>query len=255
MRRVPRKRGERGVTLVELLVAVVITTIIMFAMTTIFQAVIKLWVQGAAAIEMSQNARIALIRMMEEIQTALPPIDEAPSGFIGVNNTAAAMTDSVADEIHYFGMRYNTNEASTPTERAGEITRQGFWLKHPAGGDRRIQWRTVSGDIVDGTGADSMPDGADKLLQVAGEGGDPFAYFVSDLDVWYYDAATDKWYQEWDTRPGGVTAGSYDDNRMPDRVRITITMRDPDGNVPDRKYSIVFAPGTSASVSSFLQEV
>lgn len=246
------RAGQAGVTLLELMIATAVMGIVMFTLSSLFHAVMRLWVLGAADAEMIQRSRAALVRISEDIQTALPPYGEVDSEFIGVNNTNAAMTDSVSDEIHFFGNTYNFKEGQTPTDdqRCGEIVRFGYWLKKPSGEDSRIQLRKITGSI-----GDSMPDGATSLLTVgAGGGGASFSYYVGDFQVEYYSALTGLWYTEWDSRStGGITGSTYDDDRLPALVRVTVQMQDPLGRIDPQWFSIAVKPGATQSVGSFLE--
>jgi len=68
---------ERGVTLVELLVAVALLSLIMVAFFTIFKGGTAAWKKGDIRTELVQNGRIALDRMASEIRQALPPDPDA----------------------------------------------------------------------------------------------------------------------------------------------------------------------------------
>ncbi len=63
---------ERGVTLVELLVAVALLSLLMVAFYTIFKGGTKAYETGETRVELIQNARIALDRISSEIRQALP---------------------------------------------------------------------------------------------------------------------------------------------------------------------------------------
>ena len=65
-------KNGAGVTLVELMVAVTISTLIMIAFYTIFKVGISAWQKGDTRVELIQNGRIALDRMASEIRQALP---------------------------------------------------------------------------------------------------------------------------------------------------------------------------------------
>lgn len=68
---------ERGVTLVELLVAVALLSLIMVAFFTIFKGGTAAWKKGDIRTELVQNGRIALDRMASEIRQALPKDEDA----------------------------------------------------------------------------------------------------------------------------------------------------------------------------------
>ncbi|MCG2677232.1 prepilin-type N-terminal cleavage/methylation domain-containing protein [bacterium] len=68
---------ERGFTLVELLVAVALLSLIMVAFFTIFKGGTAAWKKGDIRTELVQNGRIALDRMASEIRQALPKDENA----------------------------------------------------------------------------------------------------------------------------------------------------------------------------------
>lgn len=68
---------ERGVTLVELMVAVALLSLIMVAFFTIFKGGTAAWKKGDIRTELVQNGRIALDRMASEIRQALPKDEDA----------------------------------------------------------------------------------------------------------------------------------------------------------------------------------
>lgn len=68
---------ERGVTLIELLVAVTLLSLIMVAFYTIFKTGTSAFRKGDMRTELVQNGRIALDRMASEIRQALPKDEDA----------------------------------------------------------------------------------------------------------------------------------------------------------------------------------
>lgn len=67
--------SSRGFTLVELLVAVALLSLLMVAFYTIFKGGTKAYETGEERVEIIQNARIAFERMVNEIRQALPDVD------------------------------------------------------------------------------------------------------------------------------------------------------------------------------------
>lgn len=66
----------KGVTLVELLVAVALLALIMVAFYTVFKGATKAYQTGEKRVEIIQNARVAFDRMVSEIRQALPEMDD-----------------------------------------------------------------------------------------------------------------------------------------------------------------------------------
>jgi len=75
----PRKgKAKKGVTLVELLVAVALLSLIMVAFYTIFKGETKVYQRGEKRVEIIQNARVAFDRMVSEIRQAMPEVGGNP---------------------------------------------------------------------------------------------------------------------------------------------------------------------------------
>ena len=66
--------NKRGVTLVELLVAVALLSLLMVAFYTIFKVGNKAYQTGEERVEIIQNARVAFERMVSEIRQAVPEV-------------------------------------------------------------------------------------------------------------------------------------------------------------------------------------
>ena len=68
------RRRRAGVTLIELLVAVVLLSLLMLTFYTVFKMGNKAYETGEKRVELIQNARIALDMMASQIRQALPPV-------------------------------------------------------------------------------------------------------------------------------------------------------------------------------------
>lgn len=87
---------ERGVTLVELMVAVALLSLIMVAFFTIFKGGTSAWRKGDIRTELVQNGRIALDRMASEIRQALPPDPDALPAIKGIRVCSGSDTNEVS---------------------------------------------------------------------------------------------------------------------------------------------------------------
>ena len=106
-------RDQRGFTLVELLVTMVMMTIVMFALYSIFDMGIRVFSFGNDKVDVTENARIGLEKMEREIRAAYP-YDKAAS----TPNTTL-LTTWTANQIA-FGNDLNSNrKVDLPSE---EIT-------------------------------------------------------------------------------------------------------------------------------------
>jgi prepilin-type N-terminal cleavage/methylation domain-containing protein len=68
----------KGVTLVELLVAVALLALLMVAFYTVFRTGTKAYQTGEKRVEIIQNARVAFDRMVSEIRQAMPEVGGNP---------------------------------------------------------------------------------------------------------------------------------------------------------------------------------
>lgn len=84
--------------MVELMVAGVILSFIMISFFTIFRSGTAVWQAENIRVELVQNGRIALDRMVSEIRQALPPDSEAVPEIKGVRVCSGSDTNRVMGE-------------------------------------------------------------------------------------------------------------------------------------------------------------
>lgn len=104
-------REEGGFTLIEVLVTMMMMTLVMFALYSIFDMSIRVFSFGNDKVEAVQNARIGLSKMEREIRAAYPrnkPSDET----LFFANTA---TTAPFDTIH-FGLDQNGDRTVVSSE-------------------------------------------------------------------------------------------------------------------------------------------
>lgn len=65
-----RARGERGATLVELVVALAVTSLIIVGVMVLWEQSQKAYIQGAEAADLQQNLRVAMDRMVRVVQAS-----------------------------------------------------------------------------------------------------------------------------------------------------------------------------------------
>ena len=132
---------SRGFTLVELLVAMAISSIIMGIMYASYQAQLKSQVTQQQVVEMQQNARAAMFALEREIRLAgydptesdVPQITSAQTGSISftmdINNGVDDDLDGNIDEFNESGM---PNVDGDINDNLEQIT---YRLSNDAGGD------------------------------------------------------------------------------------------------------------------------
>ena len=185
-------REGRGLTLLELLVALTITVLLGASLAAIFRTSMDAWRRGEAATQRCQPARIALQRMSEEMRSAIS-LSEQQDGtvntesFKGTANTVDFLTtsnppdwnkDLVEDKIYY------------------DVCEIGYYIH--ADGDRLMRHLQTA----------NVPDGS------IGSGGGyaELAPHVTGLNIEYYNGAS--WVNSW-------TAS----NTLPKIVKITLTVQ------------------------------
>jgi type IV pilus assembly protein PilW len=132
---------NRGFTLVELLVALAISSIIMAIIYATYQAQLRTQLTQQQVVEMQQNARAAMFAIEREIRLAgydptdsgFPQITSAQTGSItftmDINNGADDDLDGIVDELDERGM---PNVDGDINDNLEQIT---YRLSNDAGGD------------------------------------------------------------------------------------------------------------------------
>jgi len=101
-------RDERGITLLELMVAMVITAIMGLAIYNVCKMAMDAWQKGEARTQVYQNARIALDRMSEEIRSAITLNPDYNSGKKIYFNGTATTLDFIATAYAPIGNYYDS---------------------------------------------------------------------------------------------------------------------------------------------------
>lgn len=118
--------SKRGVTLVELLVAVALLSLIMVAFYTIFKGGTKAYETGETRVELIQNARIALDRISSEIRQALPD----PYDFKIYKETGVTVSAGSFGQIIFFYAPIDDKSSDTNTYGAEEIRFSQLYCSH-----------------------------------------------------------------------------------------------------------------------------
>jgi type II secretion system protein J len=101
-------KNERGVTLLELMVALVITALLGLAIYNVCKMAMDAWQKGESRTQVYQNARIALDRMSDEIRSAITlDKDYNPGKKIYFNGTATTL-DFIATAHAPIGNYYDS---------------------------------------------------------------------------------------------------------------------------------------------------
>ncbi|RMH56791.1 MAG: prepilin-type N-terminal cleavage/methylation domain-containing protein [Candidatus Hydrogenedentota bacterium] len=199
-----RWNEERGLSLIELLVAMVCISIILVAFTQMFTGLTDSWRRGFNKTRLKENLGVILATIGPDIRSAVPPYDEDAANeinFVGLNNTPT-LTNSKEDEIKFHAATRSVDEGTASGNYGSEIQRMYYWLKQD-GTSLQIQREKRTSKTTD----------AIMDFSVASSGGTPFAFHMRRLDGEYYDAAMGTWATTWDAQAK---------NKLPDLVRLTL---------------------------------
>jgi len=183
---------QRGLTMVELLIAMAILVTVGVSTGLIFQGISQAWRTGQLRTERYQQARLLFDLFDRELSSCVASNRYPLIGTDGAQGTPIK-PDSAYDELFFVG---------TLPGRAGLVER-GYWMnaqqvlfchdEEPADGD----YLTVTADEFCGRD-------------------------VSEFEVSFFDGT--QWIAQWDGRPGKPQAAT-----VPKAVRITLTIGEPRG--------------------------
>ncbi len=205
------RRVRRGMTLVEVMVALMVLTVMSVVVFETLSNTAELDELLGDRDETTRGARVAMARLHRDLQLAyLTPNRDAAltyqTVFVGTDDSPDQLIfASLAHERLYLNAREcDQTEISIWAEQAPDRGK-GYTLYHREG--PRI---------------DDKPD-EDGVIQ-------PLAYNVRSFDVRYLDGQTNEWVEEWDTR------GVDTPYRLPRMVELSLVLigRDPE----DRERSI-----------------
>ena len=177
---------RRGLTLVELLVAMAILVTVSAAAALIFRSIANAWRTGQLRTARYQQARL-LIDLFERELSSCTANPRFPVVGTSAADHAPLKAGSTKDELFFAG---------TLPGRSGVVER-GYWVN---AADELMCHDDASGDGAYATGED----------EVCGRD-------VPGLTIAYFDGTA--WQPRWDGRPDGAQAG-----RVPKAIRLTFTL-------------------------------
>ena len=206
-------RDEKGLTLLELLVALTITVLMGAALSTIFKTSMDAWQRGEASIQRCQTARIALQRMSGDIRSAvLLPGWKDVSGmdvrFVGENGVKGAFGDKLSFVTLAHQPSYNSTADYYYYDSNDEwdLAEISYYIYHSSTTDldhlvRRWQTGGVPDDDVT-----RESDGIGYTLA-------SLVFRAKELNFSYYDGSS--WQTSWNS-----------DTALPERVWVGLTVQD-----------------------------
>lgn len=125
-------KDERGFTLPEALVAMVMMVTVLFALYSIFDTSLRIFSYGNDKIEAVENARIGLERMEREIRAAYPTddgalLDEQQPGRITFDNKTGDASSDIEEITYRLNAGENTllRNGDPVVENVGDVDEDG----------------------------------------------------------------------------------------------------------------------------------
>lgn len=224
LRRARWRRASRGLTLLEVMVAVAIIAMMSMLLYGVFDNMGRSRKTEALIVERSRQGREAMARMVREMSAAYLTMHNPPVlgnatriiSFVGQNSTPF-------DRVDFAAFAHVRTQRDTKESDQAEIGY--FVVRNPDDTD--------AFDLV--RREQAPPDTDPKrggIVNVLVEN-------VETFDVKYLDPTTGSWVESWDTTQA---SGQY--NRMPMEVRITLALKGMPQGLPSRFTTKFFLPMT-----------
>ncbi len=202
------RRGERGLTLLEVLIAAAVLAMVASMIWVSFDQTAKMRTKLSERQEHDHLARIAMARITRDMRAAFLSlhVNQEPrnaaviTAFRGRSGTGGSRVDFTT--FTHRRLRRGTHE--------GDACEVGYQLLDHRGDDdvRGMDLVRRESPRID---ADPTQGGVVDVL-IAG---------VKGFELRYFDEATDQWTDLWDT-----TQGTGQTGRLPQRVRVTLTLEE-----------------------------
>lgn len=208
-RLVRQRRRRRGVTLIEAMVAILITSIIGTLVWGGFDQTSRNKARVEAGLDRFHTLRIALERMSREISMAFvsthinenPQLQAVRTVFIGTDRGGG-------DRLDFCSFSHQRLYRNAHESDQNEISY--FITNHPDGG-RKVLARREQARI------DDDPEHGGRVQILFDD--------VKDFQLEYLDPASNEWLRTWNTTQGATGQP----NRLPSQVKISITIPSANG--------------------------
>jgi len=253
------KKSNRGITLMELLVVLVLLSIVSLSLFTIFRTTTESYSKGDARVQYYQNARAALEIMGREIRAALltPPdaktdifycigLDETVEKYPAGTSPWQRRANSAKDEFYFIAPLANDADS--------DLCELGYWLDNRGTSDNKDD--TLRKFYVkDDRTVDNEPefDGDFRTPRGVANSSD-LALNVTNLqfEYGYYNHSSRRvkywiWANIWDSGDDlvenyGKDSDEKDPDGLPEAVKITIQVTDSRGKEMNTFSTVVYLP-------------
>lgn len=193
---VKHKSPQTGFTIVELLTAMGVLTIILFCIGVIFGQVNKVWQETTKRMQVYQNARIGIDIMTEDISNAIYQGAHTSTSIRSFIGTPGGTTQEPLDEVLFWTVR--SDGAHQVGYRINNGTLERLW--NGTAGNDSINWSSGYPNV------------------------DVIAYNAVNMSVLYWTEGTETWDGSGSTTAAEVQWPPSYGGKLPARVRIDLYM-------------------------------
>lgn len=195
-----RRRGSRGLTLIEMLVALTLTTLVVSATYAVMRSGTDAQRRGEALTDLLQTARVAMDRLSADLQSAVYVANEDAYTFVGTDSEEAGFP---TDMLEFACVAANPRGAET---RVSDLCRVRYFVDLE---ERTEEEGLLRQEFPQPMAEELDPEEEELATREMGR-------LVVGLDAMYYDSEEQDWMESWEDREG-----------LPPAVRVTLVLQDP----------------------------
>jgi general secretion pathway protein J len=202
------KENRRAFTLLELLVAMTIMSIIGLSLYTSLNLAFRVRDSAEAAVDEARALEIAMSLIKEELMSAMPPSGVLAGAFEGEDEQGDGGND--ADTLSF----YSSDNVPDEDELACDVRLVEISVAERDGVNEKVLVRGITTNLL----SPRTLDPEEEILC-----GD-----IASLNFRYYDGSD--WQDDWDS--------GDNDNTLPEAVEITLTLEADDSDDEEEGYSL-----------------
>ncbi|MFC2140457.1 prepilin-type N-terminal cleavage/methylation domain-containing protein [Candidatus Auribacterota bacterium] len=228
-----------GFTLLEVLIALMVLSVIMVAIFTIFSQALNTWRKAAADMEKYGNARAFLDRISTELSGTT--ITSWDSIFFLGSIEGSGPIGTFNDELFF------VSNMTTSSNTASHLAEIGYWLDDDDDKlyryyrDTGLDFENLSYDLFT-----TSPLPADATIEVIAENIEKlfFSYWRTGATVWDFPVTSTL--RTWDSRTNAAISATpadfYDDGKLPKAIKITLTIKDKYTQNDENFSTVIYIP-------------